>query len=622
MCGIAGFFATDQRLGAWFADATLEAAHRGPDGDGCWMPGWEDHRRLEALRDPFAEPTTGVALGFVRLSILDLAPTGDQPMVAPGAGALVFNGEIYNYLELRRELDARGATSRSSGDTEVLLNGWLEWGFDLLPRLNGMWAFALYDERRRGMLLCRDRFGEKPLFWTPWCGGVAFASEIKQLAGFPGVSLRLHGERAASYLASGRPYDGASSWFHDIHQLEPASWLWIDAGGQRTGRYFDLEEAVRRVEVPAAPEVLVERFADELRDSVRIRLRSDVPVGTSLSAGIDSSAVMAEATALGHRGYHSFTLGSDDPSVDESGEAATFAKAMGSTWHGVSADGDEFAALWDRLTWHQECPVPSTSLYGQWKVLAEARRTNVIVLLDGQGADEILGGYHKFYAALVWDALRARSVRALPLLVGFGRQVGGFRTVTTHGHRYLGRLSPGLRSSRYLQPGRDGHESSPALRVDPLTMRLEDIRRWSLPNLLSYVDRNAMAHSVETRLPFLDPRLAALALAMPGDLLVRDGWTKWPVRRALSARGGADPAWRRGKRWFGAPQATWLRSSLRGHVDAFRRDRHPAWDEIADTAGLGRFLDDWAARRPSPAWDDRLFQMVALERFLRVWFPA
>ena len=536
MCGIAGFFAVDQLLGPWFAEATLQARHRGPDGDGCWVPGWEDRRSLQALRDPLPEPTT-VALGFVRLAILDLAPTGEQPMVAPGGQALAFNGEIYNYLELRRELAALGATFRSTGDTEVLLNGWQAWGFDLLPRLNGMWAFALYDERRRGLLLCRDRFGEKPLFWTAWRGGVAFASEIKQLAAFPGVELRLDVQRAAAYLATGRPYDGASSWFEGIHQLEPASWLWIDADGRRTGRYFDLEEAVRDVEVPAAPNVLVDRFADELRESVRIRLRSDVPVGTSLSAGIDSSAVMAEATGLGHRGYHSFTLGSDDPSVDESREAQAFAQAMGSTWHGVTADGDEFAALWDRLTWHQECPVPSTSLYGQWKVLAEARRMNVIVLLDGQGADEILGGYHKFYAALVWDAVRARSVRAVPLLVGFGRQVGGVRTVTSHGHRYLGRVSRGLRPSQYLQPGLDGHESSPALRVDPLTMRLEDIRRWSLPNLLSYVDRNAMAHSVETRLPFLDPGLAALALAMPPDLLVHDGWTKWPVRRALSARG-------------------------------------------------------------------------------------
>jgi asparagine synthase (glutamine-hydrolysing) len=621
MCGIAGFYAADQHLGPWFAEATLQARHRGPDGDGCWMPGWEDRRSLDALRDPLAEPTT-VALGFVRLAILDLGATGEQPMVAPGGEALAFNGEIYNYVELRRELAAHGATFRSTGDTEVLLNGWRAWGFDLLPRLNGMWAFALYDARRRGLLLCRDRFGEKPLFWTAWRGGIAFASEIKQLAGFPGVELRLDVERAAAYLATGRPYDGASSWFEGIHQLEPASWLWIDADGRRTGRYFDLEEAVRDVDVPAAPSVLVDRFADELRESVRIRLRSDVPVGTSLSGGIDSSAVMAEATALGHRGYHSFTLGSDDPSVDESREAQAFAQTMGSTWHGVTADGDEFAALWDRLSWHQECPVPSTSLYGQWKVLAEARRTNVIVLLDGQGADEVLGGYHKFYAALVWEAVRARSVRAVPLLLGFGRQVGGLRTVTTHGHRYLGRLSRGLRPSQYLEPGLDGHESSPALRVDPLTMRLEDIRRWSLPNLLSYVDRNAMAHSVETRLPFLDPRLAALALAMPPDLLVHDGWTKWPVRRALSARGGAEPAWRRGKRWFGAPQAAWIRGSLRDHVDAFRRDPHPAWAEIADPHGLRRLLGAWADRRPSPAWDDRVFQMVALERFLRVWLPA
>jgi asparagine synthase (glutamine-hydrolysing) len=560
-----------------------------------------------------------VALGFLRLAILDLSPAGDQPMVAPGRAAVVCNGEIYNYVELREELSALGWSFASSGDTEVLLKGWLEWGFELLGRLNGMWAFALYDEQRRGLLLCRDRFGEKPLFWTRWRGGIAFASEVKQLAAFPGVQLRLDPRRAATYLATGRPYDGASSWFAGVEQLEPASWLWIDADGQRTGRYFDLEQAVREVQAPASAEAWSQRFADELRDSVRIRLRSDVPVGTSLSGGVDSSAVMAEATALGHLGYHSFTLGSDEPSVDESADAAAFARAMGSVWHDVRADGDEFSARWDHLTWHQETPVPSTSVYGQWKVLAEARAAQVIVLLDGQGADEVLGGYHKFYAALVWDALRRRSLQAVPRTVGFARHVGGLSTVLANGHRYLGRLSGAPDPARWLVPGLADEERSPSVRVDDLTMRLDDIRRWSLPNLLSYVDRNAMANSIETRLPFLDPGLAALSLAMPADVLVHRGWTKWPLRRALDARGGAEPAWRRGKRWFGAPQATWLRGSLRPHVEAWRRDPHPAWAEFTDPREMRRLHRAWPPRRPSPAWDDQVFQMVALDRFLRVW---
>jgi asparagine synthetase B (glutamine-hydrolysing) len=153
-------------------------------------------------------------------------------------------------------------------------------------------------------------------------------------------------------------------------------------------------------------------------------------------------------------------------------------------------------------------------------------------------------------------------------------------------------------------------------------MRLEDIRRWSLPNLLSFIDRNAMAHSVEGRLPYLDPDLAVLALALPPDLLLHDGWTKWPLRRALAAGGGERPAWRRGKQWFGAPQRAWMRSSLRPAITAWVQEPHPAWGDLVEPLDLARLGDRWSERRPTVAWDDRIFEMVALERFLRVWFPV
>ena len=322
-----------------------------------------------------------------------------------GKASLAFNGEIYNYVELREELRKRGWSFDSSGDTEVLLKSWLEWGQSMLTKLNGMWAFALYDADRDGLLLSRDRFGEKPLFWTQWRGGIAFASEVKQLRGFPGCELRLNERRVLAYLRTGRPYDGPSTWFANVHQLEPGTWLWIDRQGTRTGRYFDLKSEVAAMGRPPTPEAWQERFAEALINSVRIRLRSDVPVGTSLSGGIDSSAIMAAATNLGHAGYHSFTVTSDDPRVDEGHQAGAFARQMGSTWHPIRANGAEFASVWDQLTWHQECPVPSTSVFGQWKVMETARASGVIVLLDGQGADEILGGYHKFYVAHLVSAV-------------------------------------------------------------------------------------------------------------------------------------------------------------------------------------------------------------------------
>jgi len=563
------------------------------------------------------------ALGFVRLAILDLAPTGNQPMVADGRAALILNGEIYNYVEIRDELRSKGWTFTSSGDSEVLLKGWLEWGEGVFERLNGMWAIAVYDAQRNGIMLSRDRFGEKPLFWTDWRGGVAFASEVKQLRAFPDVPIRLEPGRAAAYLRSGRPHDGPSSWFEGIHQLPPGSNLWIDANGHRETRYWDLRGAVAKVDRQGDPDAWQRRFADAFSQSVRIRLRSDVPVGTSLSGGVDSSAVLAEATRLGHTGYHSFTLTSDDPRVDEGAEAGAFARTMGSTWHPVPASGTEFATTWDRMTWHQESPVPSTSLYGQWKVLEAARAAGVIVLLDGQGADEILGGYHKFMASTLLSGIRAADPGTLPLAWAFARHLGGPRTILDNGHRYLRRFGRGPDPAAWIRATPDSPDTAPAVRVSGLTMRLADIERWSLPNLLTYVDRSAMAFAVETRLPFLDPDVVALTLAMPPKVLVHDGWSKWPLRQTLSDLNGATPAWRRGKRWFGVPQRAWLRGPLAPSVDEWRRDPHHAWTDLVDVAAMRRYGDRWMERPgSSAATDDKIFELVALDRFFRTWLAG
>jgi asparagine synthase (glutamine-hydrolysing) len=538
---------------------------------------------------------------------------------------MTYNGEIYNYLELRDELEARGRTFRSTGDTEVLLAAYLEWGTEALARLDGMWAFAIYDARADALLLSRDRFGEKPLYWTRWSGGLAFASEVKQLLRFPGVVARLDAGRAAGFLATGRPYLGPSSWFEGIHQLEPGTWLRADASGIRRGVYYDIQADVAAVVPSRSPAEWTARFGEALSASIRRRLRSDVPVGTSLSAGIDSSMILAEATAQGHRAYQTFTLGSSDPRVDESGGAGSFAAAEGSTWHRVPADGREFAGLWDRMTWHQECPVPSTSLYGQWKVFETARANGVIVVLDGQGSDEILGGYNKFVASLLWRGTRGDPRRLVGPLRGFARQVRSLENLRTAGYRYLGLVgrggAGGLRPDRWLRPGLFDGPVRPDIRTGTLDQRLDDIGRWSLPNLLAYADRNAMAHSVETRLPYLDPTVVALALAMPDDVLFRDGWTKWPLRVSLAARAGRVPAWVPGKRWFGVPQAAWLRTSLRSHVAEWLRAPHPAWAMVVDRRALARLQAHWRTASPSFALDDEVFQMVSLDRFFRTWFP-
>ncbi len=611
MCGITGFHARRPvPIDPWFGEAIRCVAHRGPDSERAWTAGASSRLTLEQIGGASGETETG--LGFARLAIIDLSEASDQPLLEPGRATLVFNGEIYNYIELRAELQALGWAFATSGDGEVLLKGYLEWGLDVLPRLNGMFALAIYDTEQRSLLLARDRFGEKPLFWADWEGGVAFASEIKQLARYPGVRLDLDPAAVGQYLASGRPYFGWSTWFAGVHQLAPGSWMRVDDDGCTEGSYFDLAAEVAAVEAEPTADAWADRFSAAWERSIELRLRSDVPVGTSLSSGVDSAAVLAEAAAIGHERYHAFTLRYDD-ARDEGPAAEQLAAAVGFTWHPVWGRGDEFAATWDRMTWHHETPVDSGSVFGQWKVFEAAHAEGIRVVLDGQGSDEVLGGYHKFYASHVRSRIRAVGPLAIVDVARFGRHVG-LRPLIDQARR---RLRPP--TARLIGRGSFGYSESRGPRLAELDrMRMADIQAWSLPNLLAFADRNAMAHSIETRLPFLDPDVAVLSLAMPGAVLFRDGWTKWPLRRHLARRGAAAPAWRRGKRWFDLPSDAWLRTSLLPAIDALAADPHAAWGEYVDAGDLRDAVS--ALRRASdPGADDELMRLLALERFFRVW---
>lgn len=356
-------------------------------------------------------------------------------------------------------------------------------------------------------------FGEKPLFVADWQGGVAFASEVKQLARYPALSISVDPMAVRRYLVTGRPYAGFSSWFTGISQLQPGAWLRVDADGRTEGRYFDLVADIAAIEPERSAEAWAERFSAAWERSIELRLRSDVPVGTSLSSGVDSAAVLAEAAAIGHERYHAFTLRYDD-SRDEGPAASELAASVGFSWHPVWGRGEEFAATWDRMTWHHETPVESGSVFGQWKVFEAAHAEGIRVVLDGQGSDEVLGGYHKFFASHVRSRIRAAGPLALIDVVRFGRHVG------------IGPLAAQVRRRLRRPPSLLSGGAAGGVSVSsgpPLTgldaMRHADIGIWSLPNLLAFADRNAMAHSIETRLPFLDPDVAVLSMAMPGSVL-------------------------------------------------------------------------------------------------------
>lgn len=590
MCGIAG--AVGAPVEPERARAVLDAlAHRGPDSEG-------------------AIQRAGVWLGFRRLAVLDPSPRANQPMIDGDSGvALVFNGEIYNYIELRAELQRRGRTFRSTGDAEVLLAAYLEWGEGLVERCNGMFAFAVHDPRREGVLLGRDRFGEKPLHvGRDRAGRWWFASEIAAMVAAGAGTGRVDHSRVAAFLCIGDVEDPAGSYVEGIAQLPPASMARLTDRGLACERRWWVPDAVLGApEPPRSPEAV--RAA--LDDAVRVRLRSDVEVGTSLSGGLDSSAVVAAVRAVdGARRLHGFTASFPGEAVDEWEHAARIAAAYDVELHRVEPTLDGFLEELDRLVDHQGAPFESPTVYAQWCVMRAARDAGVTVLLDGQGADETWGGYLK-YAGFWWlDALR------------WGRV--GAATRSLRGWRALGSLPrPDLaQATALLAPARVRRQMlalvrrrlGPALRgvvlADPLggvsgggilerSVRV-DLARSILPRLLRYADRNSMAWGREIRLPFLDIEVVRCALASNWQAGLRSGWTKHALRVAMEPRLPREIVWRRDKIAYQTPDDSWLKDRRVGDaVHAARRDLvarglvagDGAWVPPWRALTLSRFLD-------------------------------
>jgi asparagine synthase (glutamine-hydrolysing) len=567
MCGIAGILRFDGQA-AERRDAALMArqlVHRGPDGEGIHQDG-------------------ALALAHRRLRIIDLSPRAAQPMSnEDGTIWLVHNGEIYNFLELRPTLEGRGHRFRSSCDSEVILHAYEEYGEDCVRHFNGMWAFALWDSRRRKLLLSRDRIGEKPLYYASDSRGLLFASEVKALLALNQELAAPSMPEIAQFLAAGLTDTGEETLFRQVRQVRPGHQLSVGEDGDiRARRYWSAPEPaeVAPVSMPAA----ARGFRELLEDSVRLRLRSDVPVGTCLSGGLDSSALVAvESRLLESRPIHTFSCVFHEAEFSEGKYVDAVNAAFPTVAHRVTPTPD-FLSWLPRILWHQEIPVPGPGVYPQWSVMALAQG-KVKVLLDGQGADELLGGYHYFYADHFADLLRScyRPDRCLQLAMGLARvyrRCGALQTarLVREGIRRLQGIPrhSGFKAgwfSEYLSPelGREAHElMGPSRRpgASYLDSVLHDeVCKTSLPTLLHYEDRSAMAHGIETRVPFLDHRLVEYCMRLPGTLRIHAGVTKAPLRHAMNPRLPRAVARRIGKLGYPEPLIHWLRGEAHRQVE-------------------------------------------------------
>ena len=555
MCGIAGIAAGLGRIVDVGELKRMSAAitHRGPDDQGACA--WSPDKGISHAPDcERLKPGARVAFAHRRLSIIDTGSGGHQPMATPdNRHVLITNGEIYNYLELRRELEAEGATFRTQSDTEVLLQALVHWGIrKTLPRLTGMFAFAFLDTETHHLTLARDAFGIKPLMWSLRGDDLAFASELGALLTLNGLPRTVNPHALYDYLRFGLTDRGDRTLFQGVHHLPPGTWATINLDNPAKPQ----PEPYWQPSTDANADLSFDEAATELarlfRESIQLHLRADVPVGAALSGGIDSSAVVcamreAEGQALD---LHTFSFVSPGAPLDEEKWCDIVGGETHATMHKVTGFDSDLATLLDHMIDLQGEPFFSISAVAQNRVYGLVRNAGIKVTLDGQGADELLGGYTPFISARLAGLIRHLHVlRAARILRGVRPQLGTYG-VAARAARFL--MPMGVQAVARQMTGEslvpawmDGawfkrHDVAAAPAHRP---RAGDILRGELadsmsdkvlPALLRYQDRNSMSHSVESRVPFLTTALADFVYSLPEAYLVSDhGETKSVFRAAM-----------------------------------------------------------------------------------------
>ena len=629
MCGILGAYGVatvDDQVVAAMSDAI---AHRGPDAAGTWTSSDDAHR---------------VRLGHRRLSIIDLSDAANQPFVKDGL-VLVFCGEIYNYRELRAELRDAGTGFRTDSDTEVLLEAWRRWGPASLRRLRGMFAFAIYDERRRTLTLARDHFGIKPLFYTFRDGGIAFASELKGLRPLLGARPAIdHSAIVASLMYYWIPEDHCV--YQGVHKLPPGSWLEVGPDGrQRLERWFDPRAELAG---PSDRQVDVEELRRVLEDSVAAHLVADVPISTFLSGGLDSSLITVLAARRNpDLDCYTISFRPEDRRLEAMPDDLSYARKL-ATQHGIRLHEVEIAPdvadLLPRMVHTLDEPIGDAAAINAYLICRAARDAGVKVLLSGMGADELFGGYRKHYAGLLASRYRrlpgvlrhnvvAPAVDRLPVagarrgyraarwakrFVAFADlpEEAAFRRSYTHYD--VGELHELLDPELWPQVDRLVEEHAAVYGEGPADDQVNRMcytdTRMFLPGLnLTYTDRASMAASTEVRVPYVDKEVAAAAFAIPGAAKIAGRERKAILKQAAEAWLPREIVYRP-KGLFSAPLRAWIRRDLVDMVEDLVAGGTLVTSGLVDKQMVRTMIDD--DRRGAADRSKEIWQLLTLE----VWY--
>jgi len=600
MCGIAGIYHFKEKVKPEGIKKMTDALiHRGRDDEGFLAVDFESGQaypltgkdsKVQGMRvDEFRRPVH-LFLGHRRLSIIDLSPAGHQPMGnEDGSVWIVYNGEVYNYLKIRKELESLGHRFRSRTDTEVVLHSYEEWGKECLKRFNGMWAFAILDLRGKAIFCSRDRAGVKPFYYLYDGERFSFASEIKALLEIEGFSAEPNEQIIADYLSAGLRDHTQETFFKNIYQLRPGEYLLFKDNQLSVHSYWDID--IEEVRFTREGDY-AEKFFDLFQDAIQLRLRSDVPIGTCLSGGLDSSSIVCVANKLMFDGrtidrelvgekQKTFSSCFENPVYDERNFIEKVIGQTGAEKHYIFPQVENFFKDLSNLIWHQEEPFGSTSIYAQWNVMKLVKEKGVTVLLDGQGGDELLAGYMPSFYFLFGEFLRRGQIGKLleelksyrkAHLIPMKRFVGGMASALIP---FLG--NPRIRAAITQDFGWVKKEFfKKYFRNIPRPKKFNNVlkdylyhnfKSHSLPVLLQYEDRNSMAFSLEARLPFLDYRLVEYAFSLPSEKKILHGMTKVLLRDSMKGIVPEEIRNRMDKMGFATPEDIWFRTVLKERLE-------------------------------------------------------
>ena len=621
MCGLSCYISCAPQPASLIRAMTDVIAHRGPDDEGFALFQFPDsvpivlggkatpeasYRAGHAFspQHPIAEKNEArmsMAFGHRRLAIVDVSPAGHQPMCTPDHRFwIVYNGEVYNYIELRAELEQLGYIFHSHSDTEIILASYQEWGQGCLSRFNGMFAFLIYDRKNNMLFAARDRFGVKPLYYWVSAHGIAFASEIKQFTVLSGWEARMNGQRAYDFLNWGITDHTDETLFAGVYQLRGGQALEINVPqvldgciGFSAGKQLPVYDWYQLKPQPfiGTMQEASEQFREKLIESVRLQLRADVPVGSCLSGGLDSSSIVCIANQLLHeQNAHglqkTFSACAEEAKYDERKWIDIVVNATDVDAHYVYPPLSGLFEESANIAWHQDEPFGSTSIYAQWKVFGLAAEQRVKVMLDGQGADEQLAGYHGFFGPHLGTLLRSGRIPTMLKEASAMKKLHGYSFARSAVYLANAILPEWLKGLLRKLTGRTTAQSAwlnyhrlNCKTINPFvaggaagaqsvqTFSIAQLTASNLQMLLHWEDRDSMAHSIESRVPFLDHRLVEFMLGLPDEYKLSEGITKRILRQGMSGILPNEIRDRMDKKGFETPEEIWLRETA---PDLFR----------------------------------------------------